>query len=83
MIENLDAIKLGISAGIVGAITIFWITLNGIYGKSKAYKIFESTIWKKYGYSKTWKGAFVGLILGFVYAGVIVGITAFIYNLII
>lgn len=83
MVESLDSIKLAISAGIVGAIIIFWLTINGIYGKSNAYKIFESTIWKRYGYSKSWKGAFIGLVLGFIYAGLIVGVTAFIYNLII
>ena len=83
MIENLEIIKLAISSGIVGGLIIFITTINGIYGNSKAYKIFESTIWKKYGYSKTWKGAFIGLMLGFIYAGLIVGVTAFIYNLLL
>lgn len=78
MIEN--PLMLGVAAGIVGGLVVFFTTLGGIYGNSKAYKFFEQSVWKSYGYSKSWKGAFVGLILGFVYAGLIVGITAWIYN---
>ena len=76
----LDALKLGASAGIIGGITAFWTALNGAYGKSKAYKVLESSTWGSYGYTNSWKGAFIGLILGFIYAGVMVGITALIYN---
>ena len=79
----LNVLKLGLSAGIIGAITIFWLTINGIYGKSKAYKLFEDSMWGRYGYSKSWSGAFIGLILGFIYAAVMVGLTALIYNALI
>ena len=77
---TLNALKLGLSAGIIGAITILWTTINAINGKSKVYKFFEDSMWKHYGYSKTWKGAIIGTILGFIYAAIIVGVTAIIYN---
>jgi len=76
----IDALKLGLAAGIVWSIITFWTTLNAIHGKSKAYKTLEATTWGKWGYTNTWKGAFIGLILGFIYAGLITGIVALVYN---
>jgi len=73
----------GVAGGIIGAITILWTTINGILGKSKAHKILESTIWKRYGYKATWGGAIGGAILGFIYGFLIWLVFSLIYNVLI
>ena len=77
----INSLKLGIAAGIVGAILTFFTTISGIYGRSNAHKILESTVWGSFGYKASWKGAFIGLILGFIYAFVLVLVFALFYNL--
>jgi hypothetical protein len=79
----INPLMAGIAGGIIGAIMILWTTINGIRGKSKAYKILESTIWKSYGYRATWGGALLGTILGFIYGFLIWGIFSLIYNVLL
>lgn len=77
---KLDSLKLGTAAGIVGAIVTFITTIFGIYGRSGAADFMANTIWNSYGYTVTWAGAFLGLVIGFVYAFVLIWLTAKIYN---
>jgi len=77
---KIDALKLGLTAGIIGALITFLTTLCGIYGNSKAAETMVSTMWGSLGYSVSWLGAFIGLIIGFVYAFIIIWVAAIIYN---
>ncbi len=77
---KLNALKLGLAGGIIGAVVTFLSTIAGIYGLSQAADSMASTMWTNYGYSVTWGGAFIGLIIGFVYAFVLVWTVAMIYN---
>ncbi len=77
---KLNALKLGLAGGIVGAIVVFCSTLLGVYGFSQAADSMANTMWANYGYSVTWGGAFIGLIIGFAYAFVLVWVVAMIYN---
>ena len=70
----------GISGGIIGAIIIFLTTITGVLGHSKAAKLLESTVWKKYGYRVTFLGAFWGAVLGFIYGFLIWFVFSLIYN---
>ncbi len=72
--------KLGLAGGIIGAVVTFSSTIVGIYGLSQAANFMASTLWANYGYSVTWGGAFIGLIIGFVYGFIPVWIGAMIYN---
>jgi len=78
--QKINALKLAFSAGIVSAIVLFLTTITAIYGKSNFAGIFTKSIWSSFGYSISWPGAFMGAILGFIYAFVIVKITFYIYN---
>ena len=78
--SKFNALKLGITTGIIGAILTFITTICGIYGNSKAAETMASTIWGTLGYSVSWLGAFIGLIIGFIYAFIIIWVTAIIYN---
>ncbi len=71
---------LGLSAGIIGALTTFLTTLTGIYGSSKISEFMVSSLWGSLGYSTSWTGAFIGLIIGFVYAFVPVFVGSWVYN---
>jgi len=77
---KLNATKFGLAFGIVGAIITFLTTITGIYGLSNAAETMASTFWSSLGYSVTWGGSIIGLILGFVYAFLIMWISALIYN---
>ncbi len=77
---KLNALKLGLAGGIVGAFVVFCSTLLGVYGFSQAADSMASTMWANYGYSVTWGGAFLGLIIGFAYAFVLVWAVAMVYN---
>ena len=77
---KLNATKLGISAGIVGAIVVLLTTITGMLGYSEAYMFFANSVWKSFGYSATLTGAIIGAILGFVYAFAMVWLTIKIYN---
>jgi hypothetical protein len=73
----------GFRRGIVGATITLFTTIIGVLGYSKAAKILELTVWKKYGYGASWKGVFPGIILGFVYGFLIVYSFSFIYNILV
>lgn len=77
---RINAVKLGLAAGITFAVTVFLTTLTGIYGYSNAANILISTIWGSFGYSLTLTGALIGAILGFIYAFVLTWIPVTIYN---
>jgi hypothetical protein len=77
---KINALKLGLAGGVIGAIVTFLSTIVGIYGLSQAADSMANTMWANYGYSVTWGGAFIGLIIGFVYAFVLVWTVAMIYN---
>jgi len=77
---EINALKLALSTGIVGAIFVFLTTLLGIFGYSNAAGAFASTVWGSLGYSVTLAGSFVGAILGFVYAFVLIWIIIMLYN---
>jgi hypothetical protein len=79
----IDLFAAGIAGGIIGAILIFWTTITGILGYSKAAKLLESTVWKKYGYSVSFFGAIWGAVLGFMYGFVVWVFFALIYNTLI
>ncbi|MBT3405435.1 hypothetical protein HN832_01210 [archaeon] len=78
--QKLNPIKLGLTAGIIGAILTFLTTLNGIYGKSKISEFMVSSMWGTLGYNVSWGGAFLGTALGFIYAFIIIWIAGTIYN---
>jgi hypothetical protein len=77
---KLNSLKFGIAGGIIGAITVFLTTINGILGLSNAASFMTTTLWQNLGYSVTWPGAFIGLIIGFVYGFVPLWLGALIYN---
>jgi len=77
--SKINAVKAGISGGIIGAILIFLTTITGILGYSQAAGLLNSTIWSNFGYSVSWIGAIIGAIFGFI----IWGIFSLIYNKII
>ena len=77
---KIDALKLGLTAGIIGALITFLTTICGMYGKSNAAETMASTMWGSLGYSVSWLGAFIGLIIGFIYAFIIIWIASIIYN---
>ena len=57
--SKLNALKLGLTAGIIGAILTFITTICGICGNSKAAEAMASTMWGSLGYSVSWGGAFI------------------------
>ena len=77
---KLNSIKLGLSAGIIVAVLTFLSTLTGVYGSSKTANVLTSTFWGSLGYNVSLGGAFIGLIIGFVYAFILIYLTAIIYN---
>lgn len=77
---KINSIKLGLAAGIIGAVLTFLTTITGIYGSSQAANFMALTFWGTFGYTVSWAGAFIGLVLGFIYAFVLVWIAAVIYN---
>ena len=85
MVEYLiiNPLMAGIAGGILGAILIFLTTITGILGYSKAAKLLESTIWKKYGYRVSGVGSIWGAILGFVYGFIIWYVFSLIYNMLL
>ena len=78
--QKLNSTKLGLAAGIVGAVLTFLTTITGIYGKSQAANTMTSTFWGSLGYTVSWGGAFIGLVIGFIYAFILIWIIAVIYN---
>lgn len=78
--SRINAVKAGISGGIIGAIIIFLTTITGILGYSGAAELLSSTIWGNLGYSVSWLGAIVGAVLGFIYGFIIWFIFSLIYN---
>jgi hypothetical protein len=77
---KLNPLKLGLTAGIIGAVLTFLTTINGIYGKSQIADFMKSSLWGNLGYNVTWAGSIIGLIIGFIYAFIIIYIAALIYN---
>ena len=73
----------GVAGGIIGAAMIFLTTLTGALGYSKAAKLLETTVWKKYGYKATTLGSLWGAILGFIYGFLIWWVFALVYNALI
>ena len=78
--SKINAAKLGLSAGIMGAILVFLTTISGILGYSQASNLLASSVWDSYGYSVTWTGAFIGAVIGFIYAFVLIWIPSIMYN---
>ncbi len=76
----LEPVTAGSAGGIIGAIIIFLTTINGVLGKSKVAKFFETSVWKKFGYKVSLGGAIWGAVLGFVYGFLIWWIFSLIYN---
>jgi hypothetical protein len=79
----INPLMAGIAGGIIGAIIILLTTITGILGYSKAAKLLETTVWKKYGYKVNFKGAVIGTILGFIYGFLVWFVFSLIYNALI
>lgn len=77
---RINAVKSGISGGIIGAIIILLTTITRILGYSQTADLLNSTIWSNFGYNISWAGAIVGAVLGFVYGFIIWWLFALIYN---
>ena len=77
---KINPLKLGISGGIIGGLVAFLTTILGVLELSNTANFMAQTFWGVYGYSVTLPGAFIGLIIGFVYAFILLWLGALIYN---
>ena len=76
----INSLVAGLSGGVIGAAISFLTIILGILKYSKAAKLMEQTVWKKYGYKVSWLGSLWGAVLGFIYGFVIWFFFALIYN---
>ncbi len=77
---QLDAQKLGLSLGIVGAVFLFCSTVLSLLGWSDSYSFFASTLFGNLGYSLSVIGAILGAIYGFVWGYVLGYVIGWLYN---
>ena len=79
----ISPLRAGVAGGIIGLIVIVISTIAGILGYSRVAKILEESLWNKYGYYVSWKGAIWGGIIGFIYGFIIMFLFTHIYNMLV
>lgn len=75
-----DAVKLGLTAGILCAFCMAIVTVAGIFGYYQGHNSLMLEMYGTFGYSISWLGVLLGAIYGFLDGFVMGWLFAWIYN---
>lgn len=79
MYSKIHPIKLGLSAGIIWGVSLFVMTIICIH-TGYAQDLLNALVNLYPGYSLTYIGAVVGMVIGFADAGILFFLIAWLYN---